>query len=107
MELNMKILPFKPYIQQAPDSSKDLPTHRTKAEDNSFENQLLKSFSEPSKSVEKITAENRLASQDISPEDLGQAGSLLNTLLSQIHCSAPASLKQVHNLDGILYYFQV
>jgi hypothetical protein len=57
--------------------------------------------------VDKITIENRLASQGAAVEDVGLAGSLLNTLVSQIKASQAESLQHVHNLEGILYYYRL
>ncbi|MDR3135687.1 MAG: hypothetical protein LBU69_06305 [Deltaproteobacteria bacterium] len=55
----------------------------------------------------KISSENRLATQGASVEDVGLAGSLLNALISQIRASGPEALQNVHNLEGILYYYQM
>jgi hypothetical protein len=103
----MKIFSFTPQIQQSPGSIKEQASRRSGSNNvNDFETQFLRKFSQPSQVVDKITKENVLASQTVSLEDLDQAGSLLSTLLDQINCSGPAALQEVHNLDGILYYFQ-
>ncbi|MDR2386144.1 MAG: hypothetical protein LBE80_00990 [Deltaproteobacteria bacterium] len=61
----------------------------------------------PPNVVDKITRENQLASQGAAVEDVGLAGSILNTLLSQIKDCSSETLHNVHNLEGILYYYQL
>jgi hypothetical protein len=115
MESAMKILPFKPHSNQSTETSRNQQARQTNSNSSSdFEAHLSDFIGKPTNAtdktysvMEKITSENILALQAVSPEDLNLAGSLLNTLLNQIQCAGPSSLQQVHNLDGILYYYQV
>ncbi|MDR1109997.1 MAG: hypothetical protein LBP92_04695 [Deltaproteobacteria bacterium] len=96
----MKIFPFQP-----PAATGDRQAQKGK-DVQDFESTLAGISRRPAGVVDKITVENRLACQGASIEDVGLAGSLLNTLVGQIRGSQVRTLENVHNLDGILYYYQ-
>ncbi|MDR2368979.1 MAG: hypothetical protein LBF58_12910 [Deltaproteobacteria bacterium] len=107
----MKIITFKPPLSKVPirDAKPQKP-----GECLDFENLITMRPKDPAKgapkplgSVDKISTENRLASQGATIEDVGLAGSLLNALVGQIKASQPGALENVHNLEGILYYYQL
>lgn len=97
----MKILPFDPTRPI------DSPKGRRELKPLSFEAELAKANLPSEPGLRAIFSENLKASQKISPEDLGAAGNLLKALLSQIQGADPKELKKIHNLDGVLYYYQV
>ncbi|MDR2300972.1 MAG: hypothetical protein LBF38_02875 [Deltaproteobacteria bacterium] len=105
----MKIINFNPPVTKV-ENQTDKPPRPSDSFD--FESILNKI---PSKTpgqntpnvVDKITRENQLACQGAAVEDVGLAGSLLNTLVSQIKASQSETLLNVHNLEGILYYYQL
>jgi hypothetical protein len=109
----MKVLTFQPPLVKTDLSG----LHKDKSNNQQdFESILVKSsqnMAGPNQRpnvfavVDKISSENRLASQGASVEDVGLAGSLLNSLVSQISNSRPEALANVHNLEGILYYYQL
>jgi hypothetical protein len=57
--------------------------------------------------VDKISTENRLASQGAALDDVGAASSILGSLLGSVRSATPEALMRVHDLDGILYFYQV
>jgi hypothetical protein len=57
--------------------------------------------------IDKITAENRLARQGAVLEDAAAAGGLLSSLLASVAAARPEDLRKVHDIDGILYYYQL
>ncbi len=52
-----------------------------------------------------ISLENQRARQLPSPTDLGQAGRLLGRLDSAIRAASPETLRNVHNLEGLVCVF--
>ncbi|MDR2444090.1 MAG: hypothetical protein LBE31_11285 [Deltaproteobacteria bacterium] len=98
----MKILPFKPHVPSSPDGRSKNQTLSVK----DFQANL-DALAKDSKVLEKITMENHLASQGSMVEDVNLAGDILNSVIGQIRNSPPGALQKVHNLDGILYYFQL
>ncbi|MDR1296260.1 MAG: hypothetical protein LBO05_02575 [Deltaproteobacteria bacterium] len=98
----MKIFPFTPGLGKSPEAGETRPGRDVGTGD-------FGSYLDQAKSkslMDKISIENRLASQG-SLEDVGLAGSLLSTLVGQISSCQPGSLDKLHNLDGILYYWQL
>ncbi|MDR0354564.1 MAG: hypothetical protein LBJ64_02340 [Deltaproteobacteria bacterium] len=98
----MKILNFNPPLVKTGDASTRQTEQKPSADD--FGSYLDQARSKAL--MDKISIENRLASQG-SVEDVGMAGSLLNALVGQIHACRPQLLDKVHNLEGILYYYQL
>ncbi|MDR0621191.1 MAG: hypothetical protein LBJ61_04880 [Deltaproteobacteria bacterium] len=109
----MKIITFKPPVTKL-DGQGGKTTRQGESLD--FESLVTKRLNPPAGAkpesnplavVDKITLENRLASQGAAVEDVGMAGALLNTLVGQITASRSETLQSVHNLEGILYYYQL
>ncbi|MDR1607877.1 MAG: hypothetical protein LBT38_05655 [Deltaproteobacteria bacterium] len=98
-EMTMKILPFDPNITPRR-------AQGSKAANLNFSEELAKA-NQPNSGLRAIFSENLKASQGVSPEDLGAAGQLVKDLIRQIQVAGPERLEKVHNLDGILYYYQV
>ncbi|MDR1577500.1 MAG: hypothetical protein LBT86_04640 [Deltaproteobacteria bacterium] len=94
----MKIFPFDP-------RHTNRPTQGRPSQTLNFEEELAK-INPPSPGLKAIFSENLKASQGVSPEDLGKAGQLVKALIGQIQTAEPQQLKKIHNLDGILYYYQ-
>ena len=113
-DANMKILPFNPQAANTPQARN---TPRTPAaprpgapearDVSSFEAELRQSGRLSPTVVDKIGSENRLASHGAIPADVDAAGSLLSSLLADIRSAGPEALKKVHDIDGILYYYQL
>jgi hypothetical protein len=99
----MKIIPFN--YQTTSSVSNRRPTRPTEGAD--FQANLEAVSGRGPEILDKITNENHLACQGAAIEDVNSAGSLLSSLLGQIRTANPGSLQNVHNLDGILYYFQI
>jgi hypothetical protein len=98
----MKIIPFNQGLGKSPQASE-------RQQSNDHVSSDFGSYLDQARSkslMDKISIENRLASQG-SLEDVDLAGLLLNTLVSQISTTAPQYLEKLHNLDGILYYWQL
>ncbi|MDR0548641.1 MAG: hypothetical protein LBI10_04415 [Deltaproteobacteria bacterium] len=96
----MKIINFKP----------KQPINRPQG----FKNPLKSGFGETYPSLANsaqglaaVVAENLKASQGASLEDLGAAGTLVKALIGQIRSTDPQKLQKLHDLDGVLYYYQV
>ncbi|MDR1395177.1 MAG: hypothetical protein LBK52_03265 [Deltaproteobacteria bacterium] len=102
----MKILNYDPHSVSQPAKPQAKP-QASRTQTFSFESELAKSGQPASPSLRAVFSENLKASQQVSPEDLGAAGQLLNSLLDQIRSAKPADLQKVHNLEGILYYSQI
>ncbi|MDR1871475.1 MAG: hypothetical protein LBS60_06040 [Deltaproteobacteria bacterium] len=95
----MKILPFDP-------SYKPVKTNATgsgRPQSLSFEAELARA--KANSGAKAIHSENLLASQAVSPEDLGTAGELVKALVTQITAASPQKINNIHKLDGVLYYF--
>jgi hypothetical protein len=71
-----------------------------------FAAQLARSPKPPTQ-IAKIAGENRLACQLPSLDDVDAAGDLLNALKAQLTGTNPETLNRLHNLDGILCFFQI
>ncbi len=52
-----------------------------------------------------VSLENQRALQLTSQGDLGAAGRLLNLLKADIRAAKPESLKNVHNMEGLIYVY--
>jgi hypothetical protein len=108
----MKVINFQPHQVKA-DTTGTKPARPIESIDfESFlaqnaQHRTKNSAQNPDAVVDKISTENKLACQGASLEDVGLAGSLLNTLVSQISGSQADTLQKIHNLDGILYYYQL
>jgi hypothetical protein len=104
----MKILEFHQLIPPNTRGRSRSPSDGQKADGAApFEEQLQKAQARPSGPIGKITSENLLASQGADLEDVGAAGSLLSSLVAAVKASKPSELQKVHDIDGILYYFQI
>jgi hypothetical protein len=103
----MKIIPFKPQAPPAAASRPEKPS-RDAGQVSAFEAELRAAGRMTAPNVvDKISLENRLASQGAAPDDVDAAGSLLSALLSSVKAASPETLQKVHDIDGILYYFQI
>lgn len=104
----MRIFQFDPLVPKEARGRAESPSPDRKAgEAPSFEAELRKAGRGSPGVVDKITSENLLASQGADLVDVDAAGSLLNSLVAGVYASSPESLRKVHNIDGILYYFQL
>jgi hypothetical protein len=102
----MKILPFNPSPPKAAEARRKDGDGPAGSPGPSFGAELEKAGRGPSPVVDKITMANRLASQGAAAEDVDAAGTLLASLVGRIRSAGPEALQKVHNLDGILCYFQ-
>jgi hypothetical protein len=97
----MKIIPFEQKL------AINTPKGRVLSQPGDFAAELKKAETPSQSGLRAIFSENLKASQKVSPEDLGAAGELVNALIGQIQKAAPLELRKVHDLDGVLYYYQV
>lgn len=70
---------------------------------------ILKAASSPPARPEgpggTVSQENLRALKLPGADELGQAGSLLNRLNTDIRAATPELLKSVHNLEGLIYVY--
>jgi hypothetical protein len=72
----------------------------------SFEAEIRKAGARAALVIDKISSENHLAIEGATMKGVGEARSLLSSLLADVRSSSAEALQKVHNMDGILYYFQ-
>ncbi|MDR2141608.1 MAG: hypothetical protein LBR11_07460 [Deltaproteobacteria bacterium] len=97
----MKVLPFNPSQSPKPAAG------RRETQTISFQERLSQAGAPLNPGLKAIISENHQASREVSAEDLGAAGELVKALVGQIKAQNPQALGKIHNLDGILYYYQV
>jgi hypothetical protein len=102
----MKILPFHPPEPSKGSEKPNVPGKADKAPkgSGSFAS-ALQSYG--IRAQDRVISQNKLASQGASPEDVGAAGTLLSQLLGQVKAASPQALEKVHDLGGILCYYQL
>jgi hypothetical protein len=101
----MKILPFAP--KHAVDPVRPEAGRRVRNEVTDFNSLLGESSGAGAGRANKVAMENRLARLLPPLEDVGAARGLLSDLQDRMRQAGPETLGRLHNLDGILYYFQI
>lgn len=100
----MKIIPFKQNDTRITSNRTPLNTDLSLDFQKTLDRALKSSF--PAAARDRVVAENRKALKNASDGDLGEAQGLLARLTDSLKEAGPGKLDKVHNLEGVLYFFQ-
>lgn len=105
----MKILQFIPNpLNKAPERTRPEPAPNSSqagVSKTDFAAILKVASTRPDGPRGTVSQENLRALKLPTAGDLGQAGSLLNRLSADIRAATPEVLKNVHNLEGLIYVY--
>jgi hypothetical protein len=97
----MKIIPFNQHETRIPQKK----TALSPEFNFDFQKTLERAVKTP-EARDRVVAENRNAVLNLADKDLAEAKSLMVRLTESLKEAGAEKLEMVHNLEGVLYFFQ-